>query len=205
MENEVLVIGINKLFDITDGYFQGFKKTFGDSVLRQIEENSQWMERDEAEKNPDFKQIIGYTAVIHPFIKKAFGYQRSIVDKVYDEKRLQGKYSWGISGHIKKYDDFNSLIQSGLIRELYEELAFEDGFSEPQLIGMINDDSDDVGKVHFGMLFYCVSRSPNVTPRSAEIKSGQFENMVDLKKFCETKDVENWSKIILPVLNDRFF
>ena len=31
------------------------------------------------------------------------------------------------------------------------------------------------------------------------------ENIVDLKKICETENVENWSRIILPELDQKFF
>jgi len=205
LKNEVLVIKTEKLFPIVGGYFQGLRRETNITLVKHLEKSAEWMARNEAEENPKFKQIIGYTAVIHPYIKKAFAYRRSIKDKDYPEKKLQGKYSWGLGGHIKRSDKKDSYILSSTSRELHEELKTSSYFLNPELIGFVNDDTDDVGKVHFGILFYCISDSAEIYPKDPEIESGRFENIVDLKKICETENVENWSRIILPELDQKFF
>src|SRR3989344_5938729 len=52
-----------------------------------------------AEQNPDYKQPIPYILLVST-AGKIFAYRRSKQDKDYHEKRLQGKWSWGVGGHV---------------------------------------------------------------------------------------------------------
>lgn len=203
MKGDVLVVPTEDLFKILGSKFQGFKPLRG-GILPEIEKVACWMERATAEENPDFKQLIPYGVIYTPD-KKIFRYRRAKQDKKYPEKRLQGKESIGIGGHIvpsdiADNDSRDDLIISGLLREMDEEIVLHK-ISALKLLGGINDDSNPVGSVHFGLLFLIRILTENVViRRGKEIAEGGLKSTTELKEIFNnsTKDVEEWSRIALP-------
>src|SRR5437016_3151552 len=70
------------------------------------------------------------------------------------ETRLHGLYSVGIGGHISEEDhglfSKDRGYQEGMRRELNEEVAIHEG--NEATVAVINDDSTEVGCVHFGVV-----------------------------------------------------
>lgn len=194
--SKVLTLGLNDLFTLVP-YFQGFKPLERLS-LSELENRAIWVEKEEAEKNPRFKQLIGYSAVITPG-KKVFVYRRSKQDKEYPEKRLQGKWSIGIGGHIENIDR-GDLIMASTYRELDEEIKDFGNILSVQLLGAINDDTNPVGQVHFGLLMAARVSADNIRPRHKEVEIGEPKALEDLRLLfnLESDNVESWSKICLP-------
>ncbi|MEC3876247.1 hypothetical protein [Chryseobacterium salviniae] len=113
-----------------------------------ILDNISSMERHIAEENKSFKQIIPYL-----FIKCNDEYLVYRRTKKQTEGRLHEKLSLGIGGHINPIDtESHNIITGGLERELIEELGLNTNDSL-KFIGFINDDSNEVGKVHLGVVF----------------------------------------------------
>ena len=110
-----------------------------------------WIERSEAETDKDFQQIIPYVLVKNSDGKFA-SYTRHG-----NEKRLHGKLSCGIGGHIDetdKADSFDDTLANGMCRELYEELKdFDRSKVKLSYLGIINEIESDVGEVHLGLVF----------------------------------------------------
>ena len=127
------------------------------------------MKRGVAEESTTHKHPIAYVLVISPSMK-VFAYQRSTKG---NESRLHNKWSWGIGGHVDE-EDMTSLdpIKTSLLRELKEEVGLTD-LKDLRLIGYINDDSDKVGKVHFGLLYVAQAKSEDVHFKDEEIKQGK--------------------------------
>jgi len=105
--------------------------------------------------DPSYKQIIPYQLFARN--GRVFVYQRG---GNAGEKRLRGKLSAGIGGHINSYDSTSGKrltienFMQALIREREEETVCPPGL-DARFLGWINDDSDDVGKVHLGSVFLC--------------------------------------------------
>ncbi len=124
-----------------------------------------FISRPEAENGPAFKQIIPYQLFCCE--NRYFVFRRGA--KV-GEKRLSGRLSLGIGGHINDLDvsgkrlsvaDFNQ----ALIREREEELLCPTN-TPPTFKGWINDDSDAVGKVHLGAVYLCqISNQTDISIR----------------------------------------
>lgn len=201
-KREILVISTEDLFNITN-YFQGFRKTFGHGLIRKLEEKAIWLDKEIAEKDSNHKQLIGYTIIIDNEDDNIYAYQRAMNNQ-YKETRLQGKWSIGIGGHVEKIDSGFSPILDSVIREIDEEIEESGGYSYPELIGIINDDSDEVGKVHFGLIFYCVTNSKEIKPKDQEISEGKFLTYNDLLNICKKENMENWSKILIPEFKNYF-
>ncbi len=208
-KREIMVVSRKKLFRNSDSeYFTGFKEHAENSrydvnALKYRE----YLEREKAEQSIYYKQPIAYTIIVNPDIKKAFIYQRAKKDMDYGEKRLQGKWSIGIGGHIDKATDGDSThpINHSFIRELNEELRYFDRFSGWESfkpIGYINDESDSVGKVHFGMVYIIETGKKRIIPRDKEIACGKMRTVKEIEKILSLHEAENWTKIAFPALKN---
>ena len=195
-DNEIImVIDRKKLFK--NDYFEGFiphnKKDFESRILKYFK----WLPRKEAEHNSDYKQPIAYTIILNDKLRTVFGYQRASEDKKYSEKRLQGKFSIGIGGHIDKTDrKSKNVILTSFKRELKEEIDIIGKIKKIEPLGYINNDSDDVGKVHFGILYLLKTNARIIIPGS-EIKRSNFKTIKELEEICSDHKykVEEWTKI----------
>lgn len=197
----IMVVGRDELF--RNDYFQGFRNANEIDYVSRILENLVWMRRADAEINPEYKQPIAYSTIINPILKKVFAYQRSKQDKDYPEKRLQGKWSWGVGGHIEKLDtNSKNPIEASFLRELGEEVEIPEKIQDIRVLGYVNDDKDDVGKVHFGILYVVETDSAEILPKDPEIAEGRLRTLSELEEICSSPDfiIEGWSKIALEPL-----
>src|SRR5690606_7557172 len=99
------------------------------------------------EQDQRYKQIIPYLVFTHE--NKYFVMQRTSTTT---EQRLKNKYSLGIGGHIRQEDMNGNSIFEWAEREFHEEVSYH-GNLEIIPLGVLNDDTNDVGKVHIGFVF----------------------------------------------------
>jgi len=202
-DKEILVIDRATLF--AEGYFQGFSPAETLDYYKVIQDNYFYKRRGDVEPDSSFKQPIAYAVIVNKITKHIFAYQRA-GNENYTEKRLRGKWSWGIGGHIDKVDseDQEPVITS-LFRELEEELVI-DSFDEPLLMGYINDDQTEVGAVHFGLLYLIQTESTKIKPKDPEISWGGYMSYDQLEEICmlAEKNVETWSEISLEPVRKYF-
>ncbi len=181
------------------GYFQGFSPLLDRYRDLLDARNISFRPRPEMEKDPNFKQLIPYVIFLHrnegqPTI---FQYTRS---KGQGEARLHGKKSIGIGGHISTVDvgGIAHPYHEGMQRELDEEVSINTPYTTRR-VGLINDDSTEVGKVHLGIVHLFTVQRPDVQPREAEMLDCGFrpiaEQLADLEGF------ETWSQICLRALS----
>jgi predicted NUDIX family phosphoesterase len=192
-DENVLVIS-RELFDRL-GAFEGISFET-DRYLSQILDpaNNYFLKRDLAEDDPSHKQIIPYAIFRHG--NRFLHYVRGGGS---GEKRLAAKGSIGIGGHINDTDHAASSLDKdtytiGVEREIDEELNLTGGHTQ-EILGLINDDSNEVGKVHLGVVHLFTLESDEVT--SAE---DNIENLIflTLEELVERRDsLETWSRICL--------
>ncbi len=174
---------------------------FYNSILES--NNLFFMDRATAETDENFKQIIPYLVVKQK--NKYFAYKRT---KKAGDKRLHDLWSVGVGGHINPIDgdmkNGREIFYAGLKRELKEELGVElsdKDFDERITIqGAIYDDSNEVGRVHFG--FFHIVELPDETfieGKDPAISNGDFEKIETIQKNVDM--FENWSKIVIPYLS----
>lgn len=162
----------------------------------EIISRAEFLHRDEAEHNPSYKQIIPYS--ILRYKESVFHYKRSAWTK---ETRLHGLYSLGVGGHVNRSDvlplwkDKIVAVEWARDRELREEFWIE-YLGQPRLIGLLNDDSNEVGLVHLGVIYEYWSQSPNVKPR--ERRNHMHCGFVSVEELISHKEeYESWSRIII--------
>jgi predicted NUDIX family phosphoesterase len=167
-----------------------------DTFLRRIRERGFFLERERAERDPDFKQIIPYTLVISE--SRVFAFLRLAAQT---EARLRRKSSLGIGGHIDPPDAGPDPIRAGCVRELGEELRIE-GPVDPEPIGVLNDEANEVGAVHFGVVHRLRAREGDVRVRETDRLAGAFETPARLRARAEDgEDFETWSRFLLGELD----
>jgi len=198
IDEYVLVFPVSILRDI--GYFNGI--TFlVDRYLNEIlnPENYEYMNRNRAEADPNFKQVIPYCILLHN--GSVFSYRRG---KLMSEKRLRGNYSIGIGGHISVTDPglFDTTFEEGMKRELNEEVSVNTRYSERR-VALINDDSNEVGKVHFGIVHVLTLESPDVKPKEKSVNEAQFVSIDDLRK--NVQSYETWSQFCIHVIEELLY
>jgi predicted NUDIX family phosphoesterase len=178
------------------GLFQGLSREV-DSYIPYIldKKNTKYIRRDLAEKDVNYKQLIPYVILRHENL--FFSYRRG---KKLSEKRLLGLFSIGIGGHISTNDPtlFDSVYEEGLAREINEEVKIESSY-QLKTVALINDDSNEVGRVHFGVVHILNLENPYVVAREQSINEAKFRDIRDLLKKIDR--FENWSQICLKNIN----
>ena len=176
-----------------DGAWHGFIYENLDEYLRIIADRPQFKPRGDVEEDPDFQQIIPYVVFRH-----GDRYLLTRRLKQSTEKRLRHLYSLGVGGHINR-DDVDEgnraadpLIQ-GLRREFEEEVIYEGAWSH-RLIGLINDDSNDVSRVHLGVVFEITGDQPGIQIRETGKLEGELLRLEEMKMYY--LDMESWSQLI---------
>lgn len=156
-----------------------------ESILATIERRHIFISRPRAEISPEFKQIIPYVA-----IRNGSGYFLLERTAKQTEARLHHKLSLGIGGHINP--DTPTLL-GGLQKELHEEVAVEGEYSL-EFLGILNDDTTDVGRVHLGAVFVLHARERRVSVRETEKMSGRWVDADALEPLRPA--METWSQIV---------
>lgn len=192
-DENVLVIS-RELFDLL-GAFQGISlepERYLPALLDPS--NNYFLARDLAEDDPSHKQIIPYLIFRH-----GDRYLHYVRGGGSGEKRLAAKGSIGIGGHINDSDFAASSLDKdtythGVEREIDEELNLSGSHSQ-EILGLINDDTNDVGKVHLGVVHLVTLESEVVSAAEDNITELQF---LTLDELAERRDrLETWSQICL--------
>jgi predicted NUDIX family phosphoesterase len=194
---DILVVQRKKLF--CDKIFQGFMPVDVHDFLKGIEEKWEYQNRtEELEKDDSFKQLIPYVWIINPNENKVFLYKRATTG---NEGRLYNKYSGGVGGHVDKIEERGDPITNAMMRELREEVNMY-SYPSPKIVGFLNDDSEDVGKVHFGVVAIAET-TEEVTPLE-DMQHGKFFKVEDVEKVFSNPEnkVEGWTSLSWPYVRN---
>lgn len=164
---------------------RGMTQEHGDELLEVVSERHFFIDRDTAERSPQYKQIIPYVLIRHG--DSWFLLQRTHKQT---ETRLHHKLSLGIGGHINP--DTPDLF-AGLQKELEEEVNVDSDY-ELAFAGILNDDSTEVGQVHLGAVFVLETAEALVTVRETEKMVGKWASRDELAGAREA--METWSQIV---------
>ncbi len=209
MGKEALVVRRDILFGGKE--FQGFlhlDKTDYISVILNKNNHFYYLRGDELEKNKELKQIIPYVWIVNPLEKSVFLYKRipsKKNNKEYKEKRYLDKYSGGVGGHIDRDTEerVSNPISNAMMRELREEIIMKN-YPSPRLMGYLNDDSDSLGSVHFGIVAIAETME-NVKARKSEgLSADRFYSIEETDEIFSNpnNEVESWTRISWPFIKE---
>jgi predicted NUDIX family phosphoesterase len=195
VEEQVLVVKREVLEQA--GMFQGLKLEVENYLEKLFAAGApRFMPRSQAENDPSHKQLIPY--VIMTCSGKYLCYVRG---KRAGEARLVGNSSIGIGGHINPGDemplfasDFRDAYLAAVEREVAEEVSLESGHTD-RIVALLNDDSNEVGQVHLGIVHYWELDAPNVSKREQMITKMDFLTPAELHEISDS--METWSRLCL--------
>jgi predicted NUDIX family phosphoesterase len=162
-----------------------------DNIYDTIINNGKFVKRGPAEKDESLKQIIPY--IVFEKEGKFFTMQR--LNKS-EEERLHNQFSIGAGGHINLVDNRGwDVIINAAKREIQEEVILEnEDHGELKFLGFINDDENEVGKVHFGVLFLVrVSGLNDVEVKETDKLTGKWMSFKEILA-DDGAELETWSQ-----------
>ena len=159
-----------------------------------------FLPRSQAEADPAYKQLIPYVIMSHD--DRYLSYVRG---KRAGEARLINLRSIGIGGHINPVDnevplfdtDFREMYITAVEREVAEEVSVEANHTD-SIVALLNDDSNEVGSVHLGLVHHWILDAPKVSKREQMITQMAFMTPAELHQLRDT--METWSQLCLELL-----
>ncbi len=151
-----------------------------------------FMPRSQAEHDPSFKQIIPYVIMTHQ--GRYLSYVRG---RRAGETRLVAKRSIGIGGHINPIDwtlfsaePYKTYLEA-VQREVAEEVSVDTAYTD-HIVALLNDDSNEVGSVHLGIVHCWTLNEPKVAKREQMITQMAFMTPDELHEVRDS--LETWSQ-----------
>jgi len=146
--------------------------------------------RAEMERDRGFKQVIPYLV-----LRDGVRYFLMRRTRAGGDERLHDRWSIGVGGHLNPGDGD---LGGGLRREWAEEVE-ADFTPEFRLVGLLNDDTTEVGSVHVGAVFVADAAGRPVAIRETEKLSGAFADPEAVA--AVTGDLETWSRLVFEALD----
>jgi predicted NUDIX family phosphoesterase len=111
------------------------------------------------------------------------------------ESRLHNKYGLGVGGHINDEDQSpdQDIIDAGMRRELNEEIQFPDEVS-CKLVGIINDDTLEVDRVHTGFVYVLESSTETFDLQEKDQHLPSWKTIAELTELEPL--MESWAKVV---------
>jgi predicted NUDIX family phosphoesterase len=160
-----------------------------------IYKHQEFQPRSAMELDPTYKQIIPYMVFQHD--ARYFLMQRRATTS---EQRLKNLYSLGIGGHVQQQDVVSTDLMDWARREFNEEVAYS-GNLTVKTVGILNDDSNEVGRVHMGLVLLLQGDSGDISIKS-ELKNGQLLTLAECKTYYD--QLESWSRLVLNFLMEKY-
>lgn len=180
-----LVVVVPRATVMGDPGWRGVRTDDLDAFEELVARDGRLVERPEAEADRSLKQVIPYLVLRDG--ERYFLMRRS---RAGTDARLHDRYSIGIGGHLNPGDGG---LLGGLRREWCEEI--EAGF-EPEFrrIGLLNDDSTDVGSVHVGAVYVADAGGRPVAVRETHKLTGAFATRDEVAAVADL--METWSRLV---------
>jgi predicted NUDIX family phosphoesterase len=184
VDERIMVVKRSILF--TDGEWQGLRCADVAHYQELVTTAGEFHWRSTMETDPTYKQIIPY--MIFEYADSYFLMERKATAS---EQRLKSKLSLGIGGHIRQEDIAGGALFDWAKREFSEEVIYN-GSLDIEPLGVLNDDSNEVGQVHLGFILLLHGDSSDISIRS-EHKQGMLVPCDQMDTYIER--MESWSKI----------
>lgn len=189
---EVLVVPSPEILATLEAPLDRFHPGRAGEIARIVSQQGRFVPRPAAEEDPSLKQIIPYGLLVCG--DQVFLLQRT---RKGGEARLHERVSLGVGGHINRPDatasTLDGILEKAFLRELEEEVILETGFRHAS-VGVVNDDSTPVGRVHLGVVYRVDLDEPRVRVREEEALKGRFVSVRELGNHRTA--MESWSWLI---------
>lgn len=167
-----------------------------------------------AETSTTTRHPIPYTVMFDSGTREILLYRRGA--KV-GENRLSGNASCGFGGHVDIDGDLlqvatgennffspNAAVMYTADKELEEELGKDFRKCKTSIVGILRDDSNEVGKVHLGVVMVkYILRELIEDTNEQELNFIGWTKLSDIDVDDPTLNLENWSKLVISYLQEN--
>ncbi|MDG1357762.1 MAG: hypothetical protein P8P36_06175 [Akkermansiaceae bacterium] len=203
-QGEQILVVTRELFDNL-GDFQGINtdtQRYLPSLLNP--ENNLFLDRAAAEDDPSHKQLIPY-CIFRVSDEQGDRYLHYTRGKSGGESRLHAQVSIGVGGHINPVDQREDHLGektylAGVEREIDEELIIKGDHSN-KIVALLNDDSNEVGKVHLGVVHMIDLESDDVRANEDAIANLTLSSLEDLRGPLYDR-LETWTRFCVDAMDD---
>jgi len=171
--------------------WHGVRTTSLAAALEAIGRLGEYLPRGRMEVDPRWKQVIPYVV-----LRDRADYFLMRRTRAGRDERLHDRFSVGVGGHLNPGDGG---LEHGLVREWQEELL-TDFVPRFEALGLLNDDTTDVGRVHLGVVYVADAAGRNVAIRETDKLSGSFARPHEVAAVADR--LETWSRIVFEFLED---
>jgi predicted NUDIX family phosphoesterase len=185
MTTDELVYVVPRSAVIPGEGWQGIRSDALAERLEAIGRAGRYEPRSAMEQEPGFKQIIPYLV-----LRDGSRYFLMRRTRAGGDARLHDRWSIGVGGHLNPGDGG---LDRGLEREWHEELLadFTPAFRP---VGLLNDDTTDVGAVHLGVVYEADAAGRQVAIRETDKLTGAFADPAEVAAVAD--DLETWSRLV---------
>lgn len=187
-----LAVPTSKLWQILEYKENAVIKVIDKDIMTKILSEGIFEQRNILENDPSHKQIIPYAVICCG--DEVYLFHRT---KKQTESRLHNLYSLGVGGHMNPFGDKLDLayMHHELEREMTEEVLMHDECRVERIepVGFINDDTNEVGKVHLGVLYNIILNNKSLEVNEKDKMTGMWIKKDDLHKYYP--QMESWTKI----------
>jgi predicted NUDIX family phosphoesterase len=167
----------------------GVRRDGIDAAVEAVTRGGRFVLRADAEVDPSLKQVIPYLVLRDG--ERWFLMRRT---RAGGDARLHDRWSIGVGGHLNPGDGD---VLGGLRREWAEELV-ADFVPEFTPVGLLNDDTTEVGAVHLGFVYVAEAAGRPVTIRETDKLEGAFATSVETAAVRD--GMETWSRLVFDAL-----
>ena len=189
-DERVLVVPRERIMDARG--WRGIVESGAAAMLDVIATEGRFEPRAAMERDPRFKQVIPYLVLRDR--GRLFLMRRT---RAGGDERLHDKLSIGVGGHLNPGDVD---LAGGLAREWAEEIA-ADFVPELRLVGLLNDDETEVGRVHLGVVYVADADGRAVRIRETRKLEGAFAEPAAVRAVYDR--LETWSQLVLDAIGDE--
>ncbi|MBP5204435.1 NUDIX domain-containing protein [bacterium] len=160
-----------------------------------VEDNMEFICRDDLENDPTYKQVIAQ--VVLRYKGKYFLHRQ--VNR--GEKRLNSLCPLPFGGHIELFDKSSNgdIIEVALERELHEEAEVNANIVDKTFLGLVYiEDDNPVNYVHVGFVYVFDLDGDDVHVREEGLETIGFVDVEYLQEHVE--ELTYWSRFIIPYL-----
>ncbi|SUK13508.1 MutT/nudix family protein [Staphylococcus agnetis] len=198
-DEQIAVVQRHSLFNQEKNAFNGFVSKSDAKSIEIFNTLDQYevKRRGDMEEDPSYKQLISY-CILENENGDLLVYERLSGG---GEARLHGQGSIGVGGHMNDVPDaqtINDLIIVNASRELEEEVGLHvTSASQLEHVGFINDDANEVGKVHIGIVFKVKVKANDIEVKETDTLKIEWKSLEDIN---DLNQFESWSALILQEL-----
>lgn len=192
MSADELVLVVPRGSIVNGAGWHGIRATAPGRLLEAVARFGRFERRSSAEDDPGLKQVIPYLVLRDG--PRWFLMRRT---RAGGDPRLHDRQSIGVGGHLNPGDVD---VAGGLSREWAEELA-ADFVPAFRFVGLLNDDTTEVGRVHVGAVYEADAGGRPVTVRETDKLEGRFVETAAVVAAYDS--METWSQLAFDHLAGR--